>query len=47
MTYQKKLYIISELLASPSIDSVVKMSEKYFPQVYLEGCNANVKIYQC
>ena len=39
-------------IACITIDSVMKMDKKYFPQAYLEECkyykeNTNAKIYQC
>ena len=34
-------------IACITIDSVMKMDKKYYPQVYLEECKHRVKKYRC
>ena len=45
MRYQKKICIILALLAK-TIDSVIKIKKKNYPQVYLEECKQKAKKIQ-
>ena len=46
MKCQKKICIILALLACITIDFVIRMDKKNYPQVYLEECKFKVKKIQ-